>query len=136
MGCLRAAFMRSLSPVPYRLLYRPAVPRNGQNPRGNQKSGGCLIFPNFRQSSGAKISAPRPLIKKPKKRKLVRLASSLKRAPLKPRGRGHCGDSSLMGGAHQNDITSLAEKGGGGCEGRLRAVTASGSGLWPLALSR
>jgi hypothetical protein len=33
-----------------------------------------------------------------------------------------------MGGACQNDVTGLAEKGegGGGCEGRLRAVTASG----------
>jgi hypothetical protein len=55
----------ALSPVPYQLLYWYAMPRNGQNPRGNQKSGGRLIFPNFCQSSGAKSSAPRPLIKKP-----------------------------------------------------------------------
>jgi hypothetical protein len=65
MGCLHAAFICALSPIPYWLLYRSAMPGNGQNPRGNQKSGGRLIFENFGQSSGAKSSAPRPLIKKP-----------------------------------------------------------------------
>jgi hypothetical protein len=32
--------------LPYRIgcLYQPAMPRNGQNPRGNQKSGGRLEF--------------------------------------------------------------------------------------------
>ncbi len=41
-GC--PAFMAD--PVPYctGCLYRPAMPRNGLNPRGNQKSGFCLEF--------------------------------------------------------------------------------------------
>jgi hypothetical protein len=84
-------------------------------------------FSEFSSIFRAKISAPRPLIKKPPNRMLVRLASSLKRALLEPCGRGRCGDSSLMGGACQNDVTCLAEKGGGGCvEDRLRSNFASG----------
>ena len=51
------AFMGRFSPVLYRCLYQPAMPRNGPNPRSNQKSGFRLKFHWFLSNHKNSISA-------------------------------------------------------------------------------
>jgi hypothetical protein len=79
--------------------------------------------PDFRQSLGAEISAPRPVIKKTVKEKVGQAGLLFKARTPRTSWAGRCGDSSLKGRAHQN---AWLEEGEGGCEDRLRAVTASG----------
>jgi hypothetical protein len=124
MSCLHPAFMRALSPVPY----RPAVPvRHAQEWSNLWRRPNLWCPPIFRQSLAAEISAPRPLIKKTVKEKVGQAGLLFKTPP--PRTSRAWPLWRFIAEGRSTSKWHACWKGageGGVQEDSLRAVTASG----------
>ncbi len=120
-------------PFPYctGCLYRPAIPRNGPNPHGNQKSGGRLEFYKFLSSHKILNSAHKRPITEPKKRTWSLLLSNTSCHTHNLQIRGHPHDI-----ARQLKIVPMGYGVRGGARWEQGGERVAGDQLTPLIKSK